>query len=101
MIDDIVRKYLSEETKYRWTVYKLKQDGSNDNKADFLEYLNHDELQPWMEKNASKYPMIVVVRSDGNWVTYDQPKGKEYKKGLSGKNFNKEWKGRYNKKADI
>lgn len=90
------------EQKYRWTVYALKQDAkSNDPKAEFLEYLNNDELDDWMLANASKRPMIAVVRSDGKWNTYDQPSGKSYKKALSGANFNKEWKGRYNKKADV
>jgi hypothetical protein len=88
----------------RYTVYKvqpLKAFAKDGLEAKFLEYLNDDELDKWMLGNAKKYPMIVAVRSDGAWVLYDQPKGNSFKKFTSGKNFNSDWRGKYNKKADV
>ena len=102
------------DKKFRLTVYTLNPgNAAKGRSAKFLEYLNHDELNNWMndQNNVKKYAMIVVVRSDGKWVVYSNagrnnaPK-MEYNveknnKFAKGNDFNADWKGRYNKKADV
>jgi len=82
---------------YRFTVYKVSGRG----KAEFLEYLNHDELDTWMNNFKTKFPQVVVVNNEGVWVYYQQPNGEDYEKTDSGKSFNHEWRFSYNKPADV
>lgn len=100
-----------DEAMYRFTVYRVKhapvkgKDTGTDfpiqTRLEFLEYLNQDEVDNWLTVNSHKYPSVIVVRSDGNWVLYDQPHGAKFKKVDSGKKFNTAYAGKYNKKADV
>lgn len=58
------KEFLKEQNLHRFTVYAL-----DNKKANFLEYLNHDELDPFMSN--SKQDKLLVVSSNGNWVAYN------------------------------
>ncbi len=64
-------RYLDEKKLYRYTAYNY-----NNGNPKFVEYLNEDELGEWLYVTAiKKYPSVVLVRSDGNWIVYDDVDG--------------------------
>ena len=59
------QEFLSEK-QYYFDVFQKKQSGLVK-----LDSLNQDELDDWMMKSYGKYATIVVKRSDGQTITYD------------------------------
>lgn len=59
------QEFLSEK-QYYFDVFQKKQSGLVK-----LDSLNQDELDDWMMKSYGKYSTVVVKRSDGQTITYD------------------------------
>lgn len=58
-------KQLTESANYHYSAYQLVND-----KPKNRENLNHDELPEFMDKVHGKWATIMIVRNDGNAVTY-------------------------------
>jgi hypothetical protein len=70
-----MKTFLEFTLQERFT-YDVFQKGNRGLKK--LDSLNQDELDDWMNKSRGKYATIVVKRSDGVTVTYDDD-GKNWK----------------------